>query len=266
VISEATFIDAIEKKLALLSRYDQHVSLVESGLGCYGIHKDNWENAYVRGMLVATILDMHLLELSDGTMNLRDLLNKLSQEFGPTRPFSDERFFDQLAERSYPAIKDFFADYVSGTKPLPIKEYLQKAGYEYLSEYHTGEFIAFVGEWINRIDGPPWVVKDADISEPVNAELCIRNGDTVLKLLYRGREVIPGEGRLSGARNVMRPGEPFSLIVEREGKEVRLTANAGREEIIGRHVITTLTRLSREQEAFRKSWLMGHNASEKPPH
>ena len=45
--------------------------------------------------------------------------------------FQDEELFDVITKLSYPEIGTFFEDYVAGSKPLPIEEYLAETGFQY---------------------------------------------------------------------------------------------------------------------------------------
>ncbi len=85
-------------------------------------------NIYYRGSLVAGLLDIRLLELSQGNMGLRELMLKLVDTYGKGKPVSEETFFDDIAEMTYPEIRTFFDDYVLDNQPLPHQEYLKKIG------------------------------------------------------------------------------------------------------------------------------------------
>jgi len=86
---------------------------------------------YTTGALVATFLDIRLLELSQGTFGLRELMLELIQTYGKTNPFPEDSFYDVLVQLTYPEIGDFINRYIKGTDPLPIAEYFLKIGLEY---------------------------------------------------------------------------------------------------------------------------------------
>lgn len=85
-------------------------------------------NIYYRGALVAGLLDIRLLELSDGVYGLRELILDLVEKYGKGRPVSEAAFFDDITEMTYPEIRDFFDRYVLDAQPLPLREYYQKIG------------------------------------------------------------------------------------------------------------------------------------------
>lgn len=95
-------------------------------------------NIYYRGSLVAGLLDILLLELSNGKYGLRELMLDLVDKYGKGKPMSEERFFDDITEMTYPEIRDFFDQYVLEANPLPHDEYLLKIGLQ-LTRDETGK-------------------------------------------------------------------------------------------------------------------------------
>jgi predicted metalloprotease with PDZ domain len=106
------------RRLALTSYTDE-------GQAQYG-------NIYQRGALVAGLLDIRLLELSGGARGLRELILELADEYGKDRPFPEDRFFDIVAEKTYPQVGDFLRRYVRNAEPLPIAEYWAKLGIRFV--------------------------------------------------------------------------------------------------------------------------------------
>ena len=87
-----------------------------------------YANIYMRGALVAGLLDIRLLELSGGTRGLRSLVLDLSRDYGVARPFAEDSLIDIVVARTYPEIRDFFARWVEGAQRLPLREYYGKLG------------------------------------------------------------------------------------------------------------------------------------------
>ncbi|RPI68533.1 MAG: peptidase, partial [Ignavibacteriales bacterium] len=140
LISEADFFDEIiSSSLRTSTRlFDSTVSLIESSLGCYNEYEFEWYHAYSRGGLVGLLLDLKILELSDYKVGLKDVIIKLLNEY-KTKSFPDEKFFNIIVEHSYPEIREILERYVGGTDALPMKEYLDKIGYDYIPEVKTGK-------------------------------------------------------------------------------------------------------------------------------
>lgn len=109
--------------------YDKSYSLVDISLQAYTrVGGEQFSNVYRRGAIVATLLDIRLLELSNGQRGLREVMLELVERYGPENEFQDDRFFDVLVEMTYPEIADFVANYIEGTTELPYDEYFQKIG------------------------------------------------------------------------------------------------------------------------------------------
>ncbi|MEQ8241176.1 MAG: peptidase [Cyclobacteriaceae bacterium] len=87
-------------------------------------------NIYYRGSLVAGLLDIKLLELSNGNSGLRELLLSLIEKYGKGNPVSEQNFFDDITAMTYPEIGVFFENYILDNQPLPHQEYLAKIGLE----------------------------------------------------------------------------------------------------------------------------------------
>lgn len=97
------------------------VSYSDSGQRQYG-------NIYMRGALVAGLLDIKLLELSDGKRGLRDLILDLSKRYGKQRAFPEATFIDTVVTLTSPEVRDFFARYVLGAERLPLRDFYAKLG------------------------------------------------------------------------------------------------------------------------------------------
>jgi predicted metalloprotease with PDZ domain len=85
-------------------------------------------NIYMRGALVAGLLDIRLLELSGGSRGLKSLVLDLSRDSGVARPFPEDSLIDIVVARTHPEIRDFFTRWVEGAQPLPLREYDGKLG------------------------------------------------------------------------------------------------------------------------------------------
>jgi predicted metalloprotease with PDZ domain len=101
-------------------------SLTEMSLGVFKGQSPSL--AYYKGMIVAALLDIKLLSLSNGTSGLRELILKLKENHGLHKPFAEEELFTEIVQLTYPEIEDFINRYIKGTSPLPLKELFNKIG------------------------------------------------------------------------------------------------------------------------------------------
>lgn len=110
-------------------QYDTTYSLTELARTSYtAAGARQYGNIYMRGALVAGLLDIRLLELSGGMRGLKSLVLELSREYGVTRPFPEDSLIDIVVARTHPEIRDFFTRWVEGAQPLPLREYYGKLG------------------------------------------------------------------------------------------------------------------------------------------
>ena len=117
--------------------YDRSYSLVDISLNSYTTEgAEQYDNIYQRGAMVAALLDIRLLELSNGESGLREELLEVAEIYGPENAFPDDQFFEILTDMTYPEIGDFIENYIKGTKELPYQEYFDKIAIEYDAATH----------------------------------------------------------------------------------------------------------------------------------
>jgi len=129
----------LRQKVAVDERYyDKTYSLSKASLTSYTPEgQKQYGNIYMRGALVAGLLDIRLLELSGGKKGLREVINEFAKEYGPSKSFSEKEWFDIFTKKTYPEIGDFFTKYVKNAEPLPLAEYYEKIGIAYNKEKRT---------------------------------------------------------------------------------------------------------------------------------
>lgn len=128
-ISLTTWLNTFRNKIITNTYYDPDFSLTDIGLECYTPKgTEEYGNIYARGAVVAALLDIKLLELSNGESGLRELILELIDTYGKDNEFSEDDFFDTLVAMTYPEIEGFIDSYIRGTETLPIQEYFAKIG------------------------------------------------------------------------------------------------------------------------------------------
>jgi predicted metalloprotease with PDZ domain len=157
-INLTTLLAQFQHKKAWADAYSQTMSLSEMSLTCYTqTGGAEFGNVYNKGALVAALLDIRLLELSGGTKGLREVILDLIEEYGADQAFSEENFFDDLAQLTgYPTeINDFLNRYVAGTDALPLVDYFNLIGITYnpgpktftVNGSATAEQVALRNKW-----------------------------------------------------------------------------------------------------------------------
>lgn len=249
------FLDEMSTKMRQDEGYDPTVSLVDLSLGSYDRYVKEYGNIYAKGALACMALDMKLLDLSKGNLGLREVIQKLTKKYGPTKPFVDSTFFDEFTQMTYPEIGDFFKRHIIGAERLPIVEYAAKAGYSYQLEKPTGVFVGNAGLFrVGFKDGKVEVTTTIE-SDSLTKALGIRKGDFILKFRVNDTEVNSLDQKIEGLIRSVQPGDSIAWTVERDGKELTLAGIAGRRQLMDRHAFTTVAEPTKEQLEFRRWWL-----------
>jgi predicted metalloprotease with PDZ domain len=91
-------------------------------------YKAQYINVYQKGALIGMCLDVIIREKSNGERGVLDLMQKLSNEYGASKPFNDDELFEKITELTYPEVGTFLTTYVTGTTPIPYETYFAKVG------------------------------------------------------------------------------------------------------------------------------------------
>ncbi|AOW19864.1 M61 family metallopeptidase [Urechidicola croceus] len=124
------YLNTLRRKVFISTKYfDDELSLLDLSLKSYEkeTHKQ-YANIYQRGALIAGMLDIKLLELSNGSKGLIDYINELAKVYGPDKPFEDATFFDEFVKFTFPEIEEFMNLYVKNGGALPLEEFYAKLG------------------------------------------------------------------------------------------------------------------------------------------
>lgn len=136
IVSLEYLLNQYSTKLDINDSYDStyslekiaYTSFTKTGFKQYG-------NVYSKGAIVATLLDIKILELSKGKFGLREIINQLAAKYGKNNSFPEDDFYKIFVDMTFPAIDDFINNYIRGTEELPLAEYFDKIGIKYFKEY-----------------------------------------------------------------------------------------------------------------------------------
>ena len=132
LISQDKYLEVIKEKMnEAMFGFNDSLSFTEMSKGCLDTFKDQYNNVYAKGALIAMCLDLKLLHLSNGKYGIMNLIQDLAKSYGKDKAFKDEELIPKIVSLTYPEIKTFFDDYVIGAKPLPFAEVLGYAGIDY---------------------------------------------------------------------------------------------------------------------------------------
>jgi predicted metalloprotease with PDZ domain len=127
--------NVVGKARADRTRYDSTCSLTCLAATSYtAAGARQYGNIYSRGAVVAGLLDIRLLQLSEGRYGLRDLMVDLARDYGPARPFPEDSLLAIVAARTSPEVLRFFDRYVIGAERPPLREYYGALGIDLVED------------------------------------------------------------------------------------------------------------------------------------
>ncbi|MBA0883282.1 M61 family metallopeptidase [Flavobacterium undicola] len=129
LITEEDFYNRIAEKIEGANKMDDTMSFTTMSTNVLKQpYKDQYINVYQKGALIGMCIDIIIREKSNGQRGILDLMQKLSNEYGVSKPFNDLELFDKIMALTYPEVGDFLKTYVAGTTPIPYDFYLAKVG------------------------------------------------------------------------------------------------------------------------------------------
>ena len=237
------------QKLLYENWFGASASLQEMSLQSAGDPRD-YANVYSRGALVATLLDIALLDDSHGRRGLREVINDLLLDYGPQKPLPEAQFFEILIDYCGPDMREFIEKYILQNEPLPIGEVLEKVGIRYYPVWEVQppqpDFGFITGAWDGGVHLLPL--------EPAIEKCGIRKNDLLRRI--EGYEVRPDNYREVLYQQVLprlEIGHPYTVILERNGKPLRITCQTvSRKDY---HLFESVRMLTPAQAIVRKAWL-----------
>ncbi|MBG8554515.1 M61 family metallopeptidase [Hymenobacter guriensis] len=214
-------------------------------------YKDMYENVYKKGALIGFLLDIRIQELTQGRLSLRDVLLQLGQKYGPERPFEDEQLIPEIVQLTHPQLQQFFTEYVQGSQPLPLSEYLAKVGWRYAPKANV--VVKAFGELGFRYDQD----KQSFILAQTRAEnnvFGLQNDDVIL-------QVNSTPVTMENAEQLLRPliepatDTPVRIVYRRGSTQQQVEASPRDMEAEVKHLLEPLPTLTEAQRALHDQLL-----------
>jgi predicted metalloprotease with PDZ domain len=256
IVPPERFFEKISQKIMISSLYfNDTLPFTELSSNALDFHKNQYVNVYQKGALISMCLDLELLRLSGGKYGLQNLKDELLQKFGPDKPFEDEELFEIITAMTYPEIRNFFRDYVEGTKRLPYKQFLGYAGYDFFESIDK-EVPAMIGATMSSSGGRFEVVELKEFGKALK----LKEGDIIESV--NGVDITAHSLHEAAAKfeSSVKPGDEVTVVVQRKngnGELVKkvLKAKTFLVKLKRQYVILPVKRPTDEQLALRKSWI-----------
>ncbi len=218
-ISLEEYFELLHRKADASQFFDSNYSLEKLSLNSYTDEgQEQYVNIYHRGALTMGLLDIKLLELSNGKKGLRELIYELIKKYGPSKPFNSATFYDEIVRMSNPEIKTFFDNYIIGAKPLPFKEMYKKIGVNFKEQ---------VIDTTKSQTGLRYYLTDEGF-------IILKCSEEALKLGFKKGDIIKtvnnkafNEDTIDAIKkmwSLLKPNDSYSISLVRDGKTINLNA------------------------------------------
>lgn len=123
------FLAVLREKVRMMRKLSDEVPLTTLSQQAME-RQDQYYNFYLKGTLFCMGLDIALRERSQGAYGVVQLVQDLQREYGPGRPFKDEELFATIERLTGPDIGALLQQGLNEPGPLPLDQWLGKAGIE----------------------------------------------------------------------------------------------------------------------------------------
>jgi predicted metalloprotease with PDZ domain len=224
------------------------------------IDPTNWDNTYVSyytyGAALGLGLDLTLRERSGGKVTLDDFMRTLWTTHGTpagkaagyvARPYTLKDVEAALAKTSGDVAfaRDFFAQHVTGTEPLPYRRLFAAVGYE-LRERADAPFLGPLDLRVQQ--GTLRVASNTIAGSPVH-DAGVGRGDVIVSL---NGKPLTQSGEWEAAVAALTVGSTVDLVFESRGETKTATLTVQKDP---RLTITPMPQRTPEQEKLRDGWL-----------
>ena len=183
-------------------------------------YKTQYLNVYEKGALIGMCLDIIIREKSNGQKGILDLMQKLSNEYGASKPFNDNELFAKITELTYPEVGNFLTTYVSGPTPIPYDVYLAKVGVTKSIEKVPGN-VFLKGQTpyitVNQQTKEIIVIPNMELNVFYSA-LGLKGGDTIVSINDKPYSLDNIYEMITESQN-WKENDAIAIKIKRDGKE-----------------------------------------------
>lgn len=207
-------------------------------------YKKQYGQVYERGALMGALLDIRIMELTQGEKDLHDIILTLRDKYGPNESFDDDEIIKEFVSLVHPDLQQFFDDYVTGREELPVAEYLEKVGILYDRSYN-GPLVAdpladFNVKFRRQRSTNTLLVTKVKGENPLN----LQEGDLVEIYNARLQNIFGG----------LQQGQIIDIAVERNGEKFTVPYTVEYKEGRRAHYIRMSRETNDRQEKLKELW------------
>lgn len=260
LITQQEFITEIRNKMNLMSYYEPFSLVNQSNRAHLPGNEGVYRNFYYKGSVVAMMMDLKLLGLSNGGMNLQDLLIRMQRDSKDNYVVEDEEVITELVRLSFPEMKQFFADYVEGEKKIDYNDFLPTIGWVY-EEHRTDTALLYANANYRYNKQTEEIV----MTKITLNQVGFKEGDVLLKI--NGKKVTKDNvDQLLEEITDLDYQETVKFTVKRNNKEIELTGEPLTVSKEQKDVITVEKKPSKQKRSLEKVYKRGNiDINKRPP-
>ncbi len=258
LITLEEYLKDVERKMENSSRYNDTLPFTVMSKGVLAEYKDQYDNVYEKGALIALCLDVLIRDESDGKIGLQDVITSLSEKYGKGKSFRDEDLFGDITSLTTAKVGEFLNSYVGGPEHLPFKETFDRIGLSFEAKPYRhlrfGIGIGFNPETrrlrVNGINHPNEFAK----------ALGFKIGDEFVSINGKELTIMNIRDAFGSVKNQIKDGDNFEMVVARKDdngaeKNVTLNAKVSDTQLAYQNTVSVNPAPNERQLKIRNSWL-----------
>ncbi|MFL3008677.1 MAG: hypothetical protein ACJZ14_04790 [Candidatus Neomarinimicrobiota bacterium] len=133
LISQKSFLLQIKDKIRENRKFPyKRISFTELSENIYQKRYNKYYyQVYERGALIAFLLDIEIIYLTNGKKTLKDIIYELFNEYNDEDTFSEADLFDEITNLVHPSLRTWFSKYIESNSKLKIEKSFDLIGLAY---------------------------------------------------------------------------------------------------------------------------------------
>lgn len=259
LISPSEFLEGMRDKFLENDQYPD-VPLTAASKHTLDVYHDYYQNFYDGAALSAMALDLYLIELSQGSMRLMDMLNNLRAIYPADTFFVDEDLFQIMGDLSWPQVTTFMVRHFEAGEPFPWDRLLANVGVTYEEVGVSKGWSLGFEDLSYDLETDRFIVSNPNGIDDFGEDLGLRYLDQIVSIDGDSLSLYNFQAVLNKYQDSIYPGKKVEYIIARpkkkEGFKIKkLHAEATEVEYEESHLLTLEKNLSPKQLAWRRFWL-----------
>lgn len=243
-------------------RFNDTLPFTSLSRGALGKYKEQYENVYQKGALIAMCIDIRLLQLSNGKYGFINLMHDLAGKYGKQKGFRDDELFDEIEKLTYPEIKAFLNDYVAGNKPLPLDAVFNSVGVDFKPVSESKDSVFSLGRvsLLYSEESKRLVVVDISNLNAFGKTIGYQRGDEIISINGKETSGPNGDAIFEHFGDGMKAGDELTILLIRKddngvNKTIELKSRMTKFPLLVSNALNFSDKASADQIKLRNYWL-----------